>query len=190
GAQPAVQGITLDANHLSLLIDGVYYETETGRHFLPPFGFAPGRGDEPVVTVTVDGKLVEIAVTPRGAHYAVALSADDASDITGWGFAVEAAPDEYFTGLMERVVDGPQQASWAPGITEAMNLRGQKIDMIVKPTTSVYAPFYLSSRGYAIAIGGTWPGVYDFAATQADRVLVDFEGPSLSFTVYLSDEPA
>ena len=45
---------------------------------------------------------------------------------------------------MERVVDGPQQASWAPGITAAMNLRGRKVDMIVKPTTSIYAPFYLS----------------------------------------------
>ena len=42
-----------------------------------------------------------------------------------------------------------QAKSWATGIQEAMNLRGQKVDMIIKPTTSIYAPYYLSSRGYA-----------------------------------------
>ena len=188
---PTVEGVTIEANHLTLVIDGLYYATDAGRHYLPPFALAPGRGGATRESeVTADGKRVAVTVAPRGAHYTVSLSADADADITGWGFAVEAAPDEYFTGLMERVVDGPQQASWAPGITEAMNLRGQQVDMIVKPTTSVYAPFYLSSRGYAIAIGGTWPGVYDFASTQPDRVLVDFEGPRLSFTVYLSAEPA
>jgi len=175
---PTVEGVTIEANHLTLVIDGLYYATDAGRHYLPPFALAPGRGGATRESeVTADGKRVAVTVAPRGAHYTVSLSADADADITGWGFAVEAAPDEYFTGLMERVVDGPQQASWAPGITEAMNLRGQQVDMIVKPTTSVYAPFYLSSRGYAIAIGGTWPGVYDFASTQPDRVLVDFEGP-------------
>ena len=76
------------------------------------------------------------------------------------------ARDEYYTGLMERVVDGPQAASWAPGIKQAMDLRGQKVDMIVKPTTSVYAPFYLSSRGYAVFVQGNWPGYFDFAASD------------------------
>ena len=55
-------------------------------------------------------------------------------------------------------------ASWAPGIKEAMDLRGQKVEMIIKPTTSVYAPFYLSSRGYAVLVKGNWPGYFDFAA--------------------------
>ena len=48
-----------------------------------------------------------------------------------------------------------------------MNLRGQTVDMIVKPTLSVYAPFYLSSRGYAAAVQGTWPGRFDFCASDA-----------------------
>jgi hypothetical protein len=43
------------------------------------------------------------------------------SDIIKWGLAVEAAQDEYYTGLMERVVDGPQHLSWAPGRKEVMN---------------------------------------------------------------------
>jgi hypothetical protein len=76
---------------------------------------------------------------------------------------------------MERVVDGPQQASWAPGIN--MNLRGQKVDMIAKPTTSVYAPFYISSRVTPFC----QDGVFDFAASQKSA-FVSFEGPSFEVT--------
>jgi hypothetical protein len=91
---------------------------------------------------------------------------------------------------MERVVDGPQQASWAAGIQAAMNLRGQKVDMILKPTTSVYAPFYLSSRGYAVFVKGSWPGRFDFCAGAPDRVTIEFEGPSLDMKIYLDADPA
>ena len=65
-----------------------------------------------------------------------------------------------------------------------MNLRGQKVDMLVKPTTSIYAPFYLSSRGYAVFVHGTWPGRFDFAADDPKAVKIDFEGPSLKMQVY------
>lgn len=186
---------TLNADHLSLTMDQVYYETEQGRVFLPALDLDPNvSGDSWVREVeTDDERSVRVAITATDddpLRYAIELSASPSDDIIGWGFAVEAEADEYFTGLMERVVDGPQQASWAPGITEAMDLRGQNVEMIVKPTTSVYAPYYLSSRGYSLAIGGTWPGNYNFAADNPDRVLIDFEGPSLDFTVYLSDQPA
>ena len=43
-------------------------------------------------------------------------------------------------------MDGPQQASWAQGIKPAMNLRGQKVDMILKPTTSVRAVLCFVAR--------------------------------------------
>jgi len=186
---------TFATDDLSLMIDQIYYETESGRVFLPAVG-----GDTEVGTdsfnreITMpDERVVQVAVMPSSdqtIEFAASLSATPDDDIIGWGFAVEAESDEYFTGLMERVVDGPQQASWAPGITEAMDLRGQQVEMIVKPTTSVYAPFYLSSRGYGLLIGDTWPGAYDFAATQPDRVLIDFEGPDLDFVVYASEDPA
>ena len=52
------------------------------------------------------------------------------TDIVRWGFAIDAYPTEHFTGLMERVVDGPQQRSWQPGLTTAMDLRGQKVEML------------------------------------------------------------
>lgn len=118
------------------------------------------------------------------------LSAKPDTDIVKWGLSIDARPDEYYTGLMERVVDGPQAASWAPGRSEAMNLRGQKVDMLVKPTTSIYAPFYLSSRGYAVFVQGTWPGHFDFAAGDPRAVKIEFEGPSLKIQVYTAADPA
>ena len=141
-------------------------------------------------TETADGRRVEISVEPAGDNFLVRLTAQPDAGIVKWGVAVRARPDEYFTGLMERVVDGPQQASWAPGITAAMNLRGSSVDMIVKPTTSVYAPFYLSSRGYAVFVHGDWPGRFDFCADDPQRVKIEFEGPSFELKFYTATNPA
>jgi hypothetical protein len=192
GAEPAANLVLAD-DHLALQFDRIYFETAAGR-VAPPTPFPPAADDPGTArlqqTTLPDGRIVEVRVTPQQGGFAVALSATPDDDIVGWGFAVEAEADEYFTGLMERVVDGPQRASWAPGITATMNLRGQAVEMIVKPTTSVYSPFYLSSRGYAIGMGGTWPGNYDFAAADAERVLIDWEGPGLAFDVDLADDPA
>jgi alpha-glucosidase (family GH31 glycosyl hydrolase) len=137
-----------------------------------------------------DGRIVSIAVEPRRKDFNISLRAQPDSDILKWGFEVDTGKDEYYTGLMERVVDGPQRASWAPGLSAAMDLRGQKVDMIVKPTTSVYAPFYLSSRGYAVFVLGNWPGFFDFAASNPRRVKIQFEGPSFKMKVYTSADPA
>lgn len=175
----------------ALTIDGLYFETAGGRIPLPAAltarqsagGTLAGEVKMP------DGRVVRLALSPDGRHYTLRLSADPSGDIRRWGFAIDAAPGEYYTGLMERVVDGPQKASWAPGITAAMNLRGRRVEMIVKPTTSIYAPFYLSSRGYAVFVKGTWPGLFGFCADRPDRVTIDFEGPSLEMKVYLDSNP-
>jgi len=137
-----------------------------------------------------DGRTIRLTVTPQSGSFAVALTATPNNGVTKWGLAIEALPDEYYTGMMERVVDGPQQASWAPGIQTAMNLRGQKLDMLVKPTLSLYAPFYLSSRGYAVYAKGTWPGLFDFVQSRPDRVLVEFEGPSFEMKLSTASDPA
>lgn len=174
----------------SLKLDGMFYETTNGRTALPAALLLQANGRTPAKARMADGREVTITVKPQGRNFTVRLNAQPDADIVKWGLAVDAGPDEYFTGLMERVVDGPQEQSWSPGRKEAMNLRGQKVDLIVKPTTSVYAPFYLSSRGYAVFVKGSWPGWYDFCATNAHRVLIQFEGPSLEMKVYTSEEPA
>ena len=175
-----------------LTIDGLYFETAAGRTPLPAdLAMKPQPGNATFGEVRMpDGRLVRLALSPDGPHYTLRFTAKPSSDIVRWGLAIDAAPDEHYTGLMERVVDGPQRASWAPGITAAMDLRGQRVDMIVKPTTSVYAPFYLSSRGYAVFVKGTWPGHFSFAADPPQRVTIDFEGPSLEMKIYLDRDPA
>jgi alpha-D-xyloside xylohydrolase len=179
----------------ALTLDGLFYETERGRVYLPAkltskTGEVSAEKPFSAQARMPDGCVVKVSVTSEGNNFLLQLSAEPGADIVKWGFAVEACDDEYFTGLMERVVDGPQQASWAGGIKQAMNLRGQKVDMILKPTTSVYAPFYLSSRGYATFAMTDWPGRYDFCASDPKRVKIEFEGPKLEVKFYTSQNPA
>lgn len=190
------EGVALYSRHLAndLRLNGFYCETANGRVPIPvqlDAIRAAGRIGRQLKIQTPDKRNVTIEVdSPQGSDYTLKLSAEPGNDIIKWGFGIEAGKDEYFTGLMERVVDGPQQASWAPGIKEAMNLRGQKIDMLVKPTTSVYAPFFLSSRGYGVFAKTDWPGHYDFCATDPQRVMIEFEGPTLGVKIYTAAKPA
>ncbi len=181
---PQGQGQGIDKRVLRL--DSFFYETAQGRTVLP--AQLAGEGLENQIK-TADGRTVTLSVKRDGRNFIVRLSAQPDSGITKWGLAVDALADEYYTGLMERVVDGPQRASWIPGLKQAMDLRGQKVDMILKPTTSIYAPFYLSSRGYAVFVKGLWPGFFDFAASDAQRMKIEFEGPSFEIKVYMSDDP-
>jgi alpha-D-xyloside xylohydrolase len=187
------KNLTATANDQTLKLDGLFYETAQGRFAFPPFSLDVQQGSNVTLsnqTVMPDRRSVAVRVKNEGDNFSIQFSAAPSNDIVRWGLAVEARGDEYFTGLMERVVDGPQQASWSPGRKEAMNLRGQKIEMILKPTTSVYAPFYLSSRGYSIFAQTDWPGVYDFCKADRRRVGIQFEGPSLTLKIYTAVEPA
>ena len=201
-SQPRTNGdeatLVLESNNLAgatnLKLNGFFYETAKGRTILLPQLTKEAKAIKDKQWSgqirMPDGRTVSLRVLPQGKNFIIRLNAQPESDISKWGLAIEARSDEYYTGLMERVVDGPQAASWAPGITQAMNLRGQKIEMVVKPTTSIYAPFYLSSRGYAIFVKGTWPGILDFAASDQSRVKVEFEGPSFEMKVYTAIDPA
>ncbi len=172
-----------------LAIDGFFYESKQGRVFLPVSTAEVHRRVEQQFKMS-DGRTVYLSARPQGDNFLVRLTAEPNADITKWGLAIHADESEYFTGLMERVVDGRQQASWAPGISEALNLRGQKVDMILKPTTSVYAPFYLSSLGYAVFVQGDWPGYFDFCNGDSQRVKIEFEGPSFALKIYTAKTPA
>ncbi|MDH7599188.1 MAG: glycoside hydrolase family 31 protein [Sedimentisphaerales bacterium] len=190
GPRPVLILPMQDRQGKSLRIDGLFFRTLSERTVLPS-GLQVRTGDTLHATLTLDGgRTVNISIEPQDQDYLIRLTVDPNRDIIGWGLAIEAADGEYFTGLMERVVDGPQQASWAPGIKQAMDLRGQRVEMILKPTTSVYAPFYLSSAGYATFVKGTWPGLYDFCVTDPNRVKIEFEGPTFEMKVYVDKDPA
>ena len=189
----AVSPGSTDTPSRPLRLDEIYYETAERRMYLQA-EFTDRKGSSfdrrrEAQSKMSDGRTVTIAVTPQGKDFTLRLHAQPNAGILRWGISISATQKEYFTGLMERVVDGPQQASWAPGIQKAMNLHGQKIDMIIKPTTSVYAPFYLSSRGYACFIKGTWPGTFDFCVEDPQRVKIQFEGPEFELKIYIADNP-
>jgi alpha-glucosidase (family GH31 glycosyl hydrolase) len=176
----------------ALKIDGLLLETAQGRTPLPAELIATPQKDGTIQgqTKLPDGRTVKLTVTPDGNNFTLKLSAQPEFGIVKWGLAIEAGKDEYFTGIMELLVDGPQQLTWAPNPTAALNLRGQQIDMILKPTLSVYAPFYLSSRGYAVFVKTNWPGHFDFCAGDPDRVTIAFEGPTFEMKVYTAKDPA
>jgi alpha-glucosidase (family GH31 glycosyl hydrolase) len=184
---------TLPSKNLSgkgLTLDSLFYETAAGRVSIPALPARIGKNGQVAGSVkTGDGRTIKVSVAPAGSDFNISLSADKTDDILKWGLAIDSAASEYYTGLMERVVDGPQQASWAPGIKAAMDLRGQKVDMIIKPTTSIYAPFYLSSRGYGVFVKGDWPGWFDFAASDPGRVKIEFEGPKFELKIYTAKDP-
>ncbi|MCB0284109.1 MAG: glycoside hydrolase family 31 protein [Calditrichaeota bacterium] len=137
-----------------------------------------------------EGRSIKVNISGDKTKYYFNFSAYPDTDIVKWGFNLAATPDEYFTGLFEHVVDGDQKKSWEKGIKTALNLRGQTVEMLIKPTLSLYTPFYLSSNGYGLFIEGTWPGYYDFCKTNPEIVNVQFEGPSLEGILYTSKKPA
>lgn len=192
--------LTLRSTHLSsagaesgaLRLDGCFFETARGRSVLPAKLSLTSNGngtERKSEVVMADGRRVTVSLKRDNGNFLVQFSASPNADITKWGLTVDAGANEYFTGLMERVVDGKQETSWAPGIKEALDLRGQKVDMILKPTTSVYAPFYLSSRGYGVLAKTDWPGFYDFCASDPKHVKIEFEGPALSLKFYTAAHP-
>src|SRR6476646_3666332 len=172
----------------TLTIDGLFFETASGRATIPIINTIV-TSKARTVTADVAGHKITISIQPQGSNFNLSLTAQPNTDITKWGIAIDSTPNEYYTGLLERVVDGPQAKSWASGIQEALNLRGQKVDMIVKPTTSIYAPYYLSSRGYAAFVKGYSPGYFEFAVSDPRRVKIEFEGPSLEIKIYTSKTP-
>ncbi len=134
------------------------------------------------------GKAI-VTATPSDEDLDLAFQLEGNTTPDQWLFNVNAANEEYFTGVFERVVDGKQDESWKDGIQTGMNLRGERVEMHLKPTVSAYAPFYISSSNYGLFVHGTWPGVFDFAKATADKVKISFEGPHLSMRWYRGKSP-
>jgi alpha-glucosidase (family GH31 glycosyl hydrolase) len=164
-----------------------YFETPAGKTWL--------KNRPEIITQTkiqtelkwkIGERDVILSFRKNTGSYHFSISAKPARDITGWGIRLAATENEYLTGLFERTIDGDQKKSWKKGITAALNLHGQEVDMIIKPTLSLYTPFYLSSNGYGLFIEGTWPGHYDFCKSEPDRISISFEGQEMSGIIYAS----
>ena len=170
----------------------IFLETKQGKLYLKdtPSNISAQENSYTAVWSFDKGKTVTVSFVKDKDSYHIDLKAAGYNDILKWGFSVGASGDEYFTGLMERTVDGKQELSWEPGIKAAMNLRGQVATMIVTPSLGLYCPFYISSRNYSLFVEGTWPGVYDFCKSTPNLVQITFEGPSVSMILNTAKGPA
>lgn len=168
----------------------LHYRTKEKTHRLPELPAVPAVGQENVKEMDVDGRQVRVRMSmPSQGDLKVEFSADPLEGVVSFGAVLYAGQDEQFCGLMERVVDGSQGKSWEPGIAEALDLRGQKMEMLVKPTISTYCPFYLSSAGYGLFVEGTWPGRFDMASSHYHEVAFEFEGENLVFHIFKEESP-
>ncbi|HBG26556.1 MAG: alpha-glucosidase [Planctomycetes bacterium GWF2_41_51] len=169
----------------------VFFETKEGKFLFGgnPSAILSSANIDFFEWVLEGDKRARLNFTKDGNSYKVNLETTGFSEIINWGFSIHATKDEYFTGIMERVVDGEQKLSWEPGMTEAMDMRGQVVTTVVKPTVSLYCPFYLSSRNYSVFVEGTWPGTFDFCKSSPNLVQITFEGP-FTTVIISGGEPA
>jgi alpha-D-xyloside xylohydrolase len=169
----------------------IWYRTPSGKVFLQERPWKIRKNGHRFHAHWIsDGKKIKISIEKREDCYTFSFTARPSVNILGWGFGIQSDETEYFTGLFERTIDGDQKESWKADITEAMNIRGQQVEMLIRPTLSLYCPFYLSSNGYGLFLEGKWPGKYNFCKTDPERVLIEFEGPSLEGRIYISKHPA
>ena len=161
-----------------------YFVTAEGRNWITDEPDEQ-RSEEDGMTLKwkMENRDITLSVV-RDEDFHLLFTAAPADDILGWGISLKMSEDEFITGLYERTVEGNQKNSWKKGISEAMNLRGQTVDMLIKPTLSLYCPFYVSSDNYGLFVKGTWPGHYDIGKETGDLLQVSFEGPSLDLTIY------
>jgi alpha-glucosidase (family GH31 glycosyl hydrolase) len=170
----------------------MFLETKQGKLLLKgtPSDISKTKNGLTAVWSFDKGKKVTVSFTKDKDLFRINFKAAGIKDVNQWGLSLPAEKNEYFTGLMERTVDGNQVLSWTPGIKETMNMRGQYATTLVKPTVALYSPFFISSRNYSYFVEGTWPGSFDFCKADANTIQITNEGPALSIIINTAKNPA
>jgi len=144
---------------------------------------------------TRSGEKVTIAVsTTDDSNFRVSLAS---SNMTAASVGLCLESGELIYGLTERLRDsavlspvlhGPMVEDFSPDAVSSLNRRGEIVEMFVRPTVSLYAPFYHSSRGYGLWVEGSHPGVFDVGAGIGDELrfrMETTEDRGLSFNLFL-----
>jgi alpha-glucosidase (family GH31 glycosyl hydrolase) len=123
--------------------------------------------------------------------------------LAAFGDRFRSPGSEAIYGLTERLRDSPLALGGALEIPEddvkpqevgSLDRRGETVEMLVRPTFSLYAPFYQSSRGYGLAVAGTTFGLFDVAKTDPAIVSFRFEAGTtpehrrLTYRVFVGPE--
>lgn len=114
----------------------------------------------------------------------VTVDPSEEAGLTALGNRFRSPVGERIYGLTERLRDSPPLAPPGIEIPEddirppelgSLDRRGERIEMLVRPTISIYGPFYHSSRGYGLAVDGTTIGEFDIAASDPEILSFRFE---------------
>jgi alpha-glucosidase (family GH31 glycosyl hydrolase) len=147
----------------------------------PSLDFAPGP---------------EIAIDVRTGPFALDVAGDarleriDAHRIRvhsrSGNLAIRLAPGEAIYGLTARIVSDRAQSETDVQAVGGLDRRGERVEMWIIPSEAVYAPFYVSSRGYGMWIEGSHPGTYDIGKTEPDVLRTNWSvGPEGLSAVFI-----
>ncbi|RJO64107.1 MAG: glycoside hydrolase family 31 protein [Myxococcales bacterium] len=161
------------------------------RTTIAGFSYVCQDGDKTIYPVELsDGREATLTIRPEAeGAVQIAFRAKSLQERETTGLRLQVADDEAFYGLMERVVQGNQDLSWKPNMTEALDLRGQEAPLFIQPTISLYSPFFVSSAGYGVWVESDWVGAYRFGTSDPTRVEIEYEGPGLVFRIIPGETP-
>ncbi|HXJ33360.1 MAG TPA: TIM-barrel domain-containing protein [Candidatus Eisenbacteria bacterium] len=120
--------------------------------------------------------------TPRALDVTIEPPAPET--LAALGDRFRSPKSEVIYGLTERLRDSPPIVDGVVDQTEddieppevgTLDRRGETVEMYVRPTFSLYAPFYQSSRGYGLSVDGTTVGAFDVAKSDESVVSFRFE---------------
>jgi alpha-glucosidase (family GH31 glycosyl hydrolase) len=167
-------------------LGGLFYERGGARHELGAVRSVRSLPDGAELEVaTSEGPPARLTLrwlTPRTLE--VTLEPSEPATLAALGDRFALAPGERIYGLSERprdsrvILPGRLEVpieELVPVDAGTLDRRGEIVEMIVKPTVSLYAPFYQSSRGFGLAVDGTSAGSYDVGHAAPDELLFRFE---------------
>jgi len=163
----------------------LYYVTADGVQYLTePVEYNQQGGQLDAVYQTTDGRAASVQIARQAnGSWQVAVAFDPSDGITRVGEVLAARPGEHFHGLTERARGNNDEVPRDPSVPVALDRRGERVVMDLNGTISLYAPFYLSSRGYGLYVESTWLGLFDVAQSDRTRMRFVFDGPSLTYHV-------
>lgn len=162
-------------------LSALFVETGTGRLGLSTWKASTAiPGGRRMLFVTSDERMATVEVRENSGVVLVRFHLEEKKENETLGASFLASPGERFFGLVERHEEGRL----------GLDLRGQRVEMLVQREAGLFQPFYFSSVGYGVLVDGTWPGYYDMAASHADEVFLQWEGPELNLVILPGPEPA
>jgi len=162
---------------------GSFYERGAARFDLGRVMHVEPCAEGAVLTVDA-GDTAPAMVTLRFVStrtLAVRVAPAEPETVTALGDRFRSPRKELIYGLTERLRDAPLSPIGVPSEDTAplevgsLDRKGEVVEMVVRPTFSLYAPFYQSSLGYGLAVAGTTFGAFDVGATDPAVVSFRFE---------------